>query len=265
MLIDSHLHIGRADYDADREPVLARAAAVGVTRFLEVGYDLDSSAAAAALARADGRFRAAVGIHPHDAGQLAGPDGRPTADADAVLARLAELAAGPQVVAIGEIGLDFYRDLSPRPAQAAAFRAQLALAGRLGLPVILHVRDAYPEALALLEAAGLPERGGVLHAFAGDASTAAWARRHGFRLGIGGPVTYRHSLLPDLLRGVAPDDLLLETDAPWLPPQPQRGRRNEPAWLSLTAAVVAELCGLPLAELAARTTRACEGLFGTFH
>ncbi|MHB8080140.1 MAG: TatD family hydrolase [Candidatus Krumholzibacteriia bacterium] len=262
MLVDSHLHLGRADYAADREAVLARAEAAGVTRFLEVGYDLESSERAAALAGADGRFRAAVGIHPHDAARLAGPDGRLAPDADAVLARLAALAAGPRVVAIGEIGLDFFRDLSPRPAQVAAFRAQLALAGRLGLPVILHVRDAYPEALALLEAEGLPERRGVLHAFAGDASSAAWARRHGFRLGIGGPVTYRHSLLPDLLRGVAPDDLLLETDAPWLPPQPHRGRRNEPAWLRLTAEAVAGLCGLPLEELAARTTAACEALFG---
>jgi len=262
LLVDSHLHIGRAEYADDRAPVLARAEAAGVTRFLEVGYDLESSERAAALARQDGRFRAAVGVHPHDAARLADPDGRPTPDADAVLARLAALAAGPRVVAIGEIGLDFFRDLSPRPAQVAAFRAQLALAKRLGLPVILHVRDAYPEALALLEREGLPERRGVLHAFAGDASTAAWARRHGFRLGIGGPVTYRSSALPDLLRDVPPDDLLLETDAPWLPPHPQRGRRNEPAWLRLTAATVAQVYGLSLEALAARTTAACSALFG---
>ncbi len=264
MLVDSHLHIGRAEFAADREPTLARAEAAGVTRFLEVGYDPESSERAAALARDDPRFRAAVGIHPHDAARLADAHGRPAPDAEAVLGRLAELAAGPRVVAIGEIGLDFYRDLSPRPAQAAALRAQLALAGRLGLPVILHVRDAYPEALALLEAEGLPERRGVLHAFAGDAATAAWARRHGFRLGIGGPVTYRSSALPELLRGVPPDDLLLETDAPWLPPHPWRGRRNEPAWLRLTAEAVARLCGLPLEELAARTTASCTGLFGAF-
>lgn len=264
MLVDSHLHIGRVEYDADREQVLERAEAAGVTRFLEVGYDPESSECAASLAREDRRFRAAVGIHPHDAARLADPDGRPAPDADAVLARIAALAVGPRVVAIGEIGLDFFRDLSPRPAQVAAFRAQLALAKRLGLPVILHVRDAYPEALALLEAEGLPERRGVLHAFSGDSSTAAWARRHGFRLGIGGPVTYRSSALPELLRGAPPDDLLLETDAPWLPPHPWRGRRNEPAWLRLTAEAVARLCGLPLEELAARTTDACTGLFGAF-
>jgi TatD DNase family protein len=262
LLVDSHLHIGRAEYAADRVPVLERAEAAGVTRFLEVGYDPESNECAAALAREDRRFRAAVGIHPHDAARLADPDGRLTPDADAVLARLAALAAGPRVVAIGEIGLDFYRDLSPRPAQVATFRVQLALAKRLGLPVILHVRDAYPEALALLEAEGLPERRGVLHAFAGDASTAAWARRHGFRLGIGGPVTYRSSALPDLLRSVPPDELLLETDAPWLPPHPQRGRRNEPAWLSLTAVAVAQVCGLSPEALAARTTAACAALFG---
>jgi len=262
LLVDSHLHLGRADYDADRAQVLARAEAAGVTRFLEVGYDPESSERAAALAAADRRFRAAVGIHPHDAARLADPDGRPAPEAEALLARLAELAAGPGVVAIGEIGLDFFRDLSPRPAQATAFRAQLALAKRLGLPVILHVRDAYPEALALLEGEGLPERRGVLHAFAGDAAAAAWARRRGFQLGIGGPVTYRNSALPDLLRGASPDDLLLETDAPWLPPHPHRGRRNEPAWLPLTAAAVAQACGLSPEALAARTTAACAALFG---
>ena len=261
MLVDSHLHLGRADYDADREAVLARAEAAGVTRFLEVGYDLESSARAAALARDDGRFCAAVGIHPHDATRIADADGRLTRDGEAALARLAELAAGPRVVAIGEIGLDFYRDLSPRPAQAAALRAQLGLAKRLGLPVVLHIRDAYPETRELLVSAGLPERRGVLHAFAGDASDAAWARRHGFRLGIGGPVTYRSSRLPDLLRATDPDGLLLETDAPWLPPHPYRGRRNEPAWLRLAAEAVAAVCGVPLEELARRTTAGFAALF----
>ena len=233
MFVDSHLHIGRDEFAADRDDALQRAAAAGVTRFLEVGYDAESSRRAAALAAADPRFAAAVGIHPHDARRLADDHGTVGAAGRDLLGELAELASGAGVVAIGEIGLDFYRDLSPRPAQAAAFRAQLDLAKRLDLPVVLHVRDAYAETIALLAEAGPPPRGGVFHAFAGDEESARWALAHGFRLGIGGPVTYRGSRLPEIVRRLGLDDLLLETDAPWLPPHPHRGRRNEPAWLRL--------------------------------
>ncbi len=261
MLVDSHVHLARDDFAADRAQVLARAESAGVTRFLNVGYDLESSDRSARLAAGDARFRAAVGVHPHDAATLAGADGRLTTAGEAALERLAALAVQPGVVAVGEIGLDFYRDLSPRPAQQAALRAQLALARRLELPVVLHVRDAYPQTLAILESEAWPPERGVLHAFSGDAEVVAWARRHGFRLGIGGPVTYRSSRLPELLRDCAPEDLLLETDAPWLPPVPHRGRRNEPAWLRLTAEAVAALYGLPVEELARITSASFDALF----
>jgi TatD DNase family protein len=263
VLVDSHVHLDRDDFAADRAAVIARAEAAGITRFLNVGYDLESSARSAALAEGDPRFCAAVGVHPHDATTLADEAGRVTSAGEAVLERLEALAARPGVVAIGEIGLDFYRDLSPRPAQRAALRAQLGLARHLGLPVVLHVRDAYPETLALLEEEGWPAERAVLHAFSGDAATVVWAREHGFRLGIGGPVTYRGSRLPELLRGCAPRDLLLETDAPWLPPVPHRGQRNESAWLRLTAEAVARILDVPLPELARATSAAFDALFRT--
>ena len=221
-MIDTHVHLQRDDFADDRDQVFARAHEAGVRGFLEVGYDLDSSERALALARWRGDVRATVGVHPHDALLLADADGRLTDDGRRGLDRLAALAAADEVVAVGEIGLDFYRDLSPRPAQRAALAAQLELAARADLPVVFHIRDAYPETLALVDASGLPPRGGVLHSFAGEAEHARWARARGCVLGIGGPVTYKNSKLPAVLReaGVRADEVLLETDAPWLPPVP---------------------------------------------
>ncbi len=261
MLTDTHLHLSRREFDPDRPDVLARASAAGVARFLEVGYDLASSRAAVAQARRDPRFRAAVGIHPHDADSLADAQGRLTAGGEELLAGLRELAGRPEVVAIGEIGLDHYRDLSPRPAQRTAFAAQLALARELDLPVVLHIRDAYPEALALLRQEGLPAPGGVMHSFAGDAAVARQGLALGLHLGIGGPVTYRNSRLPAVVAEVPVERLLLETDAPWLPPVPHRGKRNEPAFLAQTAARVADIKGVTVERLARITEQSVEALF----
>lgn len=263
-MIDSHVHLHRADFAADRTDVLARAAAAGVTGFLEVGYDVASSEAAIALAASDARIRATVGVHPHDATLIADDAGQVTAVGHAVLTRLRDLAADPRVVAIGEIGLDFYRDLSPRPAQRRALILQLELAERAGLPVVFHVRDAYPEIMALVDEVGVPTRGGVLHSFAGDAAAVAWARARGLRLGIGGPITYKNSRLPVALAAATPADLLLETDAPWLPPAPHRGQRNEPALLALVRDRLAAVLGVTPAECAALTDATCTRLFGPF-
>lgn len=252
-MIDSHLHLNRREFADDGEAVVARAVAAGVTGFLNVGYDLVSSEASLALARSDPRFLATVGIHPHDAATIADAAGTVTAAGRRVLERLAELSRDRRVVAVGEIGLDFFRDLSPRPAQRAALTAQLRLAEELNLPVVFHVRDAYPELRSLVEAVGVPSHGAVLHAFSGDATTAAWAGRHGMMLGIGGPLTYKNSDLPAALATVGPDQVLLETDAPWLPPVPHRGRRNEPAYLVHTARALAEIFGIGTGELERRT------------
>ena len=262
MLTDTHLHLNRDEFADDRDAVLARARDAGVTRFLNVGYDLESSEASVALAAEHPEIMAAVGVHPHDALDLADAEGRLTQDGERTLDRLAELAARPGVVAIGEIGLDYFRDLSPRPAQHAAFRAQLALADRVGLPVVLHIRDAYAEALTELEDHGLPARRGIMHAFAGDEDVARWGVERGFLLGIGGPVTYKSSRLPEILASVTPRDVVLETDAPWLPPVPHRGKRNEPSYLPLTAARVAAAFGLEVDALAAAARENLERLLG---
>lgn len=261
-MIDSHLHLHREDFAADRLDVLTRATTAGVTGFLEVGYDPASSEAAVALASSDPRILASVGVHPHDAALLADGDGQVTAAGREILARLRDLAAHPRVVAIGEIGLDFYRDLSPRPAQRRALVLQLELAEVVGKPVIFHIRDAYPETLALVDDVGVPSRGAVLHAFAGDAAAVVWARERGLKLGIGGPITYKSSALPAVLAGVEPADVLLETDAPWLPPTPHRGRRNEPAHLWLIRDRLAEVLETTPFALAAQTDANFARLFG---
>ncbi len=263
-MIDSHVHLYRPEFAHDRHAVLMRAAVAGVQGFLCVGYDLASSHEALALAAANDRILATAGVHPHDASALADAGGELTADGRRTLAALREAARSPRLVAIGEIGLDFYRDLSPRPAQRVAFAAQLELAVDLDLPVVLHIRDAYDETLAVLDAVGLPPRGAVLHSFAGDVAHACWAREHGCLLGIGGPVTYRRSRLPEVLAaaGVTPRDILLETDAPWLPPVPWRGRRNEPAYLVHTRDELARLLDIAPADLAAQTTANFHRLFG---
>jgi TatD DNase family protein len=260
-LIDSHCHLDFPQFDADRDEVLARAVEAGVTAIINPGADLESSRRAVALAERYDNVYAAVGVHPHDASTL-DPQ---------VLAELRQLAAHPKVVAIGEIGLDYYRDLSPRPQQRAAFDAQLALAADLKLPVIVHQREAAADVsptcvgdvLAALRAwAAGSHPGGVLHAFSGDEAMADEAVTLGFFIGLGGPLTYKNARrLPELVPHLPLDRLLLETDAPYLPPHPYRGQRNAPAYLVLVAQRLAELRGLPLEVLARQVTENTRRVF----
>ncbi len=263
-MIDSHCHLNRGELAGERRAVLARAEAAGVRGVLNVGYDVQSSRESLELARGDARILATAGVHPHDAALIADPEGTLTAAGREVLAQLRDLASAAEVVAIGEVGLDFYRDLSPRPAQDTALREQLALAAELDLPVIFHIRDAYPETLAVVDQVGLPPRGGVLHSFAGEVEHARWALERGCSLGIGGPVTYKNSRLPAVLQtaGVAARHVLLETDSPWLPPVPYRGKRNEPAYLGHTRDRLAEVLGLAPDVLAGTTTENFRRRFG---
>lgn len=263
-MIDTHVHWNRSEFDDDRGATLQRARQAGVRGFINVGYDLVSSQASIDLAARHSDVRATVGVHPHDAQLLADEQGRLTADGELRLDQLAEMAGEAGVVAIGEIGLDFFRDLSPRPAQRTALREQLAMARRLDLPVVFHIRDAYPETLALVDEVGLPPRKAVLHSFAGQAEHARWARERGCLLGIGGPVTYKNSKLPAVLQeaGVTVRDVLLETDAPWLPPVPHRGQRNESAYLRHTCEKLAAVLGCTPDELVAATNTNVARLFG---
>lgn len=251
-MIDTHVHLNSRPLSDDLSGVVDRATTAGVRNFVVVGYDTDSSARAVALAGSDPRLAAVVGIHPHDAKHWG---------ADAA-ERLRTWSALPGVVAIGEIGLDFYRNLSPRDEQYTAFRAQLALAAEVGLPVVIHCREAYPETMDLLEA----EAGDtpvLLHCFAGDRSHAerAWARN--WYLGVGGTLTYKkNDALREIVRDAPRESLLLETDAPWLAPEPHRGQfPNEPRHLPLVAARIAAVRDESVADVEAYTTENARRLF----
>lgn len=242
---DTHVHLDLDAYDGDREDVVARARAAGVGLMINVGFDLATSRASIALAEAHEFIYASVGVHPHDAATVT----------DEILEELRRLAAHPKVVAVGETGLDYHRDLSPRDAQKSAFRSHIRLARDVGLPLIVHNREALRDVLRIVDEEGVPEAGGVMHCFPGDTAYAEEATGRGFHVGVGGPVTYSaRGRLVGVARSVPLNRLLLETDAPWLPPVPHRGKRNEPAYVALVARAVADIRGLSVADLARATT-----------
>jgi TatD DNase family protein len=244
-LFDTHAHLHFPQFADDLPAVLERARAAGVRRQVTVGTDVESSRAAIAVARREPDVWASVGLHPHEA----------AAADEAAFAALAALAREPRVVAIGEIGLDFFRNLSPPAVQASVFRRMLALAREVGKPVIVHCRDAHADVLRVLAEERVGEIGGVMHCFSGDVEIARRCLDLGLLISLAGPVTYpKARALPDVARYVPGDRLVVETDCPYLPPQGHRGQRNEPAYLALTAAHVAALRGESPAELARRTT-----------
>jgi TatD DNase family protein len=257
-LIDTHCHINFDAYDADRAAVIERAVAQGVSRIINPAVDLETGAAALALADEYPEVYAAVGIHPND-----------TADFDpAIIERIAEQASHPKVVAIGEIGLDYYWDKSPKEQQWRAFESQLALAARLNLPVIIHNREASDDVIAVLRTwvKNLPPehtRIGVLHSFSAPRHVAESALELGFHLGFTGPVTYKNANDLRLVAAAAPlDRILVETDGPFLSPQGRRGSRNEPAYVVEVAERIATLHNIAPETFADATTRNAETLFG---
>jgi TatD DNase family protein len=251
-LIDTHMHLHLAQFDHDRAPAIERAAAAGIARMVEIGYDLESSRAAVALAGRHAHIYAAVGIQPHYA-----------AEADeGWLAEVRVLAAHPKVVAIGEIGLDYYHDRAPHDLQERLFRAQLALAQELRLPVVIHSRDAHADTVRILHdaARGQP---GIMHSFSGGWDYAAACLEIGFLLSFSGPVTFAKATeLHEVARRAPLDRILTETDSPYLSPHPLRGRRNEPANVRLVAERLAELRGLALEQLAEAVWRNAVAIFG---
>ncbi|HSV08609.1 MAG TPA: TatD family hydrolase [Candidatus Binatus sp.] len=255
-LVDSHCHLAEPDFDAERAEVLARAAANGVTGIVCVGATgpAAENARAVALTGRSGPVEivAAVGVHPHHAS---------TAD-DAAFATLTRLAGQPGVVALGETGLDFHYDHSPRPAQRTAFARTVRLAQTLGLPVVIHIREAHAEAVDILRAVGTAPIDGVIHCFTGERDDARRYLDLGLHISVSGIVTFKQAAgLRDAVRTVPLDRLLVETDAPYLAPVPHRGRRNEPAHVRLVAEAVAALHGRPLAEVAAATTANARRVF----
>jgi len=252
-VFDTHAHLHFPDFATDLDAVLARARAAGVGGILTIGTDVETSRAAIAIAAREPDVWAAVGVHPHDAA---------TAD-EATLAEIERLALESRVVAVGEIGLDFFRNLSPREAQARCFEHLLRLGQRIRKPVLLHCRDAHAEMLAILSAIGIGEAGGIMHCFSGDAAIARRCLDLGLTISIAGPVTYPNAkTLPEVVRLVPSDRLVVETDSPYLPPQPWRGQRNEPAYVAVTAARVAELRGERVEDLAPVMAANASRLFG---
>ncbi len=252
MLIDTHAHLIDKSYNKDLEVVLKRAKEAGVEAIINVGYTLSLARKAVALAGVYAPLYATVGIHPHDAAEVPGN----------YLEILQELAQKPKVVALGEMGLDFYRNLSPPRIQEKVFREQLSLAKELRLPVVVHDRDAHQRVLQILKEEKTGDTGGVLHCFSGDLRMARECFELGLHISVAGPVTYKKaSTLQEVAATCPRDRLLLETDCPYLTPHPYRGKRNEPAHVALVCRQVAALRAESPEEVATYTTENAKKLF----
>ena len=251
-MIDSHCHIDFADFDDRRGEVIAEARRVGVHTLINIGVDLTTSERSVALAEQYEMIHAAVGVHPHDARTLD----------DQTLEKIRQLAAHPKVIAIGEIGLDFYRDLSPRRVQKIAFHRQMQLAVELNLPVVIHTRNAFEETCLIVGEYSDLLPGGVFHCFPGSEQDAARVFELGFVVGVGGVVTYPNSQLGRVAVSIPLERIILETDAPYLAPVPYRGRTNQPAYVRFVRDKLAELRGQSAGEIEKVTDRTGRKLFG---
>jgi TatD DNase family protein len=232
MLIDSHTHLYDPVFDADRDEVIRRAREAGITAVISIGCDLDTSRRAVELADRDEMIFATVGVHPHEVKHLN----------DAMLIELQKLAAHKKVVGYGEIGLDYYYLHSPKETQQREFRIQIGLAKTLGLPVVIHSRDAKSDTLAILKEEGAESVGGVMHCFTGDLEMARAAIEMNFYISFSGVLTFANAgALRDVARMLPLERILVETDCPYLSPVPNRGRRNEPAFVRHTVDALARL------------------------
>lgn len=258
MFADSHCHLTDAQFENDREAVIARARAAGISRFLVIGAtgDFSHNENAVTLARENTDIFAVIGVHPHDAKTIA---------ADTYV-RLQQLAREPKVVGLGETGLDFYYDTSPREDQRTHFRAFIRLARELGLPLSMHVRDAYGEAVETLRVEGEGQVRGVMHCFTGSVEEVRALLDLDLFISFSGIVTFKTAhALREVARIVPLNRLLIETDCPLLAPVPYRGKRNEPAYVVQVAKTLAGVKGLSLAEVAEATKRNTEALFAAHY
>jgi TatD DNase family protein len=254
-LIDTHCHLDWKAFDPDREAVIDRAVQAGVRRMITIGVDVPSSRRALEIAERHAAVSAAVGVHPNDCADFSA----------ALLKEVRSLAQHPKVVAIGEIGLDYYWHTVDHETQARAFRAQLELAAEINKPVIIHSRDAAPDVVKVLEdfTAQAARLSGTFHSYFDDLELAQRVFRLGFYIGVTGPITFKKSDRErEIVRQVRNDRLLLETDAPFLTPAPHRGQRNEPAYVRHVAETIAMVRGQPVEEIARQSTQNAERLFG---
>ncbi|RTE08088.1 TatD family hydrolase [Paenibacillus whitsoniae] len=253
MLTDSHTHLNAEQFNEDQAEVIQRALEAGVTRMVNVGFNRETIPSSIELAEKYDFIYTTVGWHPVDAIDMMPGD----------LEWIEALCKHEKVVAIGEIGLDYYWDKSPKDVQQRVFREQIRLARKLGMPIVIHNRDAHQDILQILKEEKAAEVGGIMHCFSGSWETAKQCLEMNFHISFGGPVTFKNAKQPkEVLAQVPLDRLLIETDAPYLTPHPFRGKRNESAYVRLVAETAAEIRGLSLEELAAITTRNAMGLLG---
>ncbi|MBI4640825.1 MAG: TatD family hydrolase [Candidatus Tectomicrobia bacterium] len=252
MLIDSHAHLQASQFDADRGEVIERARQKGLTHIIVIGTTFEDSRKALALAQEESMIFATVGIHPHDAKSAN----------ESVYAALIEMAKDKHVVAWGEVGLDYFKNYSPQESQREVLRRQIKIARELHLPLVIHNRDAHADLLKILIEEKASEVGGVMHCFSGDRSFAFRCLDLNFFLSIAGPITFGKSHdLREVVKEVPLDRLLIETDAPFLAPHPHRGKRNEPAYVTLIAEKIGEICGLLGETIGERTAQNALKLF----
>lgn len=251
MFVDTHAHLDFPQFDGDVAGAVQRALESGVEKIINIGTSVESSRRAIEIARSYEPCYATIGVHPHDAKDVD----------DEVLSELEELGRDGKVVALGEIGLDFYRNLSPRDVQEKVFEQLLDLAESLKLPVVIHARDATSECLRILSKR--PGLQGVMHCFTSSVSNAAKAFEMGFLVSCCGQITFPNAeKLRAKFSQIPPDKFMLETDAPFLAPQKYRGKRNEPAYIPLIAQAYAQVFGIPVEELEEITTRNANKVFG---
>ncbi|WP_028777580.1 TatD family hydrolase [Shimazuella kribbensis] len=252
MLFETHTHLNAEQFDEDREEVIKRTTDAGVSYILNIGYNRETIPSSIQLAETYPFFYTSVGWHPQDAISCTEED----------LVWLRTLASHAKVVAIGEIGLDYYWDTSPKGIQHDIFRKQIRLAKEVNLPIIIHNRDADEDVIRILKEENAEEIGGVMHCFSGDIVLMEQCISLNFSIGIGGPVTFKNRpVLKEVAKVVPLDRLLLETDSPYLAPHPFRGKRNESSYVRLVAEEIARLREMPLEELAHITTQNAKKLF----
>lgn len=252
MFIDTHAHLYFDRFDADREEVIRRAGSAGVSKIINISVDLESAQQCIELAEQHEGLFAAVGVHPNDADKLN----------DAALRELRTLTGHPKVVAVGEIGMDFYWDKQPRDLQESVFRQQIQLAKETGHPIVIHNRQAARSIIRTLKSEGVDGLTGVFHCFSEDEAIAREVLEMDFHISFTGNLTFKNSQLPEVARMVPLQRLLLETDCPFLSPEPKRGRRNEPAHVVFIAQKLAEIKETDVETIRAKTTENAVRLFG---
>lgn len=253
MLIDTHAHLNAIQYQDDLDEVIERAQAEGVSTIVVVGFDRETITRAIELADQYEFIYATVGWHPVDAIDMTDED----------LKWIEELSAHPKVVALGEMGLDYYWDKSPKEIQKEVFRKQIALAKKVKLPIIIHNREATADIVEILQEENASEVGGIMHCFTGSIEVARQCMDMNFYISFGGPVTFKNAKKPKEVAAEIPlDRLLIETDCPYLTPHPFRGKRNEPSYVKYVAEQIAELKGTTFEEIAQKTSDNAKRFFG---